>query len=144
MKALVLYFLRMYLIWDLDLNWPRYARKYDSNLDCKSSQNDSINAKVDSSEGKKEIPLYNYCISIYCILLLWHRCVIRWCLSEHCWVDCDYWEPRANTQLRSFTSPAELFYHSFPHNDFYHNKVPQNWLKMHHGVFRKRVGLKEN
>ena len=23
-------------------------------------------------------------------------------------------------------SSAELFYHSFPHNDFYHNKVPQN------------------
>ena len=43
--------------------------------------------------------------------------------------------------FRSFKSSAELFYHSFPHNDFYHNKVPQNWLKMHHGVFRKGVGL---
>ena len=29
-------------IWDLDLNCPRYARKYDSNLDCKMSQNDSL------------------------------------------------------------------------------------------------------
>ena len=67
------------------------------------------NAKVDSWVIKRNPPLRLLHIDI----LLQHtgqaHSVIL-CSSEHCWVDCDYWEPRANNVRRSFYDELKILF----------------------------------